>query len=127
MSNSEKSIVYKVYLKIITMKTVIVTYRVNPGFVAQNKQNIQQFLEDFKTLKGGFVYEVFTKADGNTFVHFSSYKNDAVQNEVLNVPSFREFQRLRDESGLDGSHNVEILTYVGSTAESFLVQPIATF
>jgi quinol monooxygenase YgiN len=109
------------------MKTVIVTYRVKPGFVAQNKQNIQQFLEDFKTLKGGFVCEVFTKADGNTFVHFSSYKNDAVQNEVLNVPSFREFQRLRDESGLDGSHNVEILTYVGSTAESFLVQPIATF
>jgi quinol monooxygenase YgiN len=108
------------------MITVIVTYRVKPGFAAQNKKNIQQFLADFKKLQGGFVYEVFTKDDGNVFVHFSSYKNESIQNEVLNIPSFKEFQRLRDQSGLDGSHKVDMLTYVGSTAESFLDKP-ATF
>jgi hypothetical protein len=44
------------------------------------------------------------KEDGVTFVHYSNYINEEVQHEVLNVPSFKEFQRLRDESGLNGSH-----------------------
>jgi|SRR6476660_79765 len=107
------------------MITVIVTYQVKPQFAATNKENIARFLADFKKLPVGFVYEVFTKADQLTFVHFSCYKNEAIQKRLLNTPSFKEFQRLRDESGLDGSHKVEILTYVGSTAESFLEQPIS--
>jgi quinol monooxygenase YgiN len=106
------------------MITVIVTYQVKPGFVAENKQNIAKFLADFKTLPGGFVYEVFTKSDGNTFVHFSSYKDESTQSLVLGMQSFKTFQQLRDDSGLDGSHKVEVLSYVGSTADSFLNKPI---
>jgi hypothetical protein len=89
---------------------VIVSYTVKPEFVSENKSNIQKFLDDFKNLdQTKFEYKVFVKEDGITFVHFSNYENEEVQNEVLNIPSFKEFQRLRDESGLNDSHKVEFL------------------
>ncbi|WP_299181293.1 hypothetical protein [uncultured Chryseobacterium sp.] len=92
------------------MINVIVTYTVNPEFVSGNKANIQKFLSDFKNLdQETFEYKVYLKEDGITFLHYSNYINEEVQHEVLNVPSFKEFQRLRDESGLNGSHKVEIL------------------
>lgn len=92
------------------MINVMVTYTVKPEFVSENKTNIQKFLDDFKKLDPAtFEYKVYLKEDGITFLHSSSYINEEVQHEVLNVPSFKEFQRLRDESGLNGSHTVEIL------------------
>lgn len=92
------------------MINVIVTYTVNPEFVPDNKANIQAFLDDFKNLdQSAFEYKVYIKEDGVTFVHYSNYINEEIQHEVLNVPSFKEFQKLRDESGLNGSHKVEFL------------------
>ncbi|GAB0156018.1 hypothetical protein CHRYSEOSP005_12800 [Chryseobacterium sp. Alg-005] len=92
------------------MINVVVTYTVNPEFVSENKVNIQKFLDDFEKLdQSTFEYKVYLKEDGVTFLHYSNYINEEVQHEVLNVPSFKEFQRLRDESGLNGSHKVEIL------------------
>jgi uncharacterized protein YbcV (DUF1398 family) len=103
------------------MISVIVTYKVNPEFVDQNKQNIQRFLKDFKELAtSDFQYNVYTKDDNVTFVHHSIYKNEKVQTELLNVPSFLEFQKIRDESGLNGTHKVEILNVIGSTNEKFV-------
>lgn len=88
----------------------MVSYTVKPEFVPANKANIQKFLEDFKNLdQSTFEYKVFLKEDGVTFLHYSNYINEDVQHEVLNVPSFKEFQRIRDESGLNGSHKVEFL------------------
>lgn len=92
------------------MINVMVSYTVKPEFVSSNKANIQKFLEDFKNLdQSAFEYKVFVKEDGVTFLHYSNYINEEVQHEVLNVPSFKEFQRLRDESGLNDSHKVEFL------------------
>lgn len=92
------------------MINVIVSYTVKPEFVSANKANIEKFLNDFKNLdQSTFEYKVFVKKDGVTFLHYSNYANEEVQHEVLNVPSFKEFQRLRDESGLNGSHKVEFL------------------
>jgi len=92
------------------MISVIVSYTVKPEFVSENKTNIQKFLDDFKNLdQETFEYKVYIKEDGVTFLHYSNYINEEVQHEVLNVPSFKEFQKLRDESGLNGSHKVEIL------------------
>lgn len=92
------------------MINVIVSYTVKPEFVTENKTNIQKFLDDFKNLdQETFEYKVYIKEDGVTFLHYSNYINEEVQYEVLNVPSFKEFQKLRDESGLNGSHKVEIL------------------
>ncbi|HEX7869716.1 MAG TPA: hypothetical protein VF455_06335 [Chryseobacterium sp.] len=92
------------------MINVIVSYTVKPEFVSENKSNIERFLNDFKNLdQTKFEYKVFVKEDGVTFVHFSNYENEEVQNMILNIPSFKEFQRLRDESGLNDSHKVEFL------------------
>lgn len=92
------------------MINVIVSYTVKPEFVPTNQANIQTFLSDFKNLdQSTFEYKVFLKEDGVTFLHYSNYINEEVQHEVLNTPSFKEFQKLRDESGLNGSHKVEIL------------------
>lgn len=105
------------------MIAVIVTYTVKPEYVEQNKQHIQQFLKDFKELDtSGFEYNVYTKDDNLTFVHHSIYRDEKIQTEVLNVPSFKEFQRLRDESGLNDSHKVEVLNLVGSTNEGLFAK-----
>lgn len=98
------------------MISVKVTYTVKPDFVEQNKANIKTFLEDFKKLNpSDFKYDVFLCEDGITFLHLSSYKNEAIQNHILNVPSFKNFQKERDESGLNNSHKFELLEYIGSS------------
>ncbi|RMZ59288.1 hypothetical protein D1632_06475 [Chryseobacterium nematophagum] len=92
------------------MINVIVTYTVKPEFVSENKTNIRKFLEGFKNLnQSTFEYKVYIKEDGVTFLHYSNYINKEIQHEVLNTPSFKDFQRLRDESGLQDSHKVEVL------------------
>lgn len=97
------------------MISVIVSYQVKPEFVAQNKANIQTFLADFKLLDSSkFKYSVLLKEDGVSFVHYSQYSDEHMQNQLLNVPSFKAFQQMRDDSGLNNSHKVEILQLIGS-------------
>ena len=99
------------------MISVKVTYTVKPAFVAQNKTNIKIFLEDFKKLNpSDFTYEVFLCADGITFLHLSTYRDEAIQKHILNVPSFLSFQKARDESGLNDSHTFEMLEHIGSSS-----------
>ena len=98
------------------MITVKVSYTVKPNFVENNKVNINLFLEDFKKMNAShFRYSVYLKEDGVTFVHLSSYINEDIQKEVLSVASFKSFQQKRDESGLNNTHKVEVLHYVGSS------------
>lgn len=98
------------------MISVKVTYKVSPEFSKENKKNIETFLNDFQKMDSNtFRYTVYVMEDNITFVHLSSYINTEVQNAVLNVKSFLEFQRKRDESGLNGTHKVEVLELIGSS------------
>lgn len=98
------------------MITVKVTYTVKPEFVEANKENINIFLNDFKKLNPSeFRYNVYLEEDGKTFLHFSTYKNEETQKQILNIPSFKSFQEQRDKSGLDNTHKVEILSCIGSS------------
>ena len=100
------------------MITVQVTYTVKPEFVARNKANINHFLEDFKQMDtSAFWYHIYVLEDGVTFLHFSSYRDEAIQTQVLNVPSFKAFQKERDDSGLNDSHTVKILEFVGASSD----------
>ena len=100
------------------MITVKVTYTVKPGFAADNRKNIDVFLNDFKKLDTKqFSYNVYTKSGGNSFVHLSVYKNKEAQTELLNVDSFKLFQQKRDESGLVGEPEIEVLEHVGGVGE----------
>ncbi|RVT76632.1 hypothetical protein EOD40_09015 [Flavobacterium sufflavum] len=98
------------------MISVIVTYQIKKEFIEQNKANIETFIKDFEKLDSSlFEYKVFTKQDGLTFVHHSLYKNEDIQKQLLNVPSFLEFQKQRDEIGLDGKAQIEILNLFASS------------
>jgi quinol monooxygenase YgiN len=99
------------------MITVKVSYGVKDAFVAKNKENIATFTKDFKAMGSeDFKYNVYTLDDNTTFVHISSYANEQVQKKVLSTPSFVEFQRQRDESGLVKAHHIVTLNHVASSA-----------
>lgn len=98
------------------MISVLVTYKVTNDFVTRNKENINKFIGEFKKLNTSeFEYKVFTKQDGVTFVHHSIYKNEQIQKELLKVPAFLEFQKQRDEIGIEGKPKIEFLDLLDST------------
>lgn len=97
------------------MISVIVSYQVSPEFAEQNKENIRAFLADFEQLdQSRFQYNVFLKEDGVSFIHQAHYQDEAIQTHLLQVPSFKAFQELRDASGLNDSHRLEIVEWIGS-------------
>lgn len=97
------------------MIVVKVTYTVKPDFADKNRENIALFLEDFGQLNGeDFRYNVYESEDGKTFMHLSHYRNEAIQKELLNVSSFKSFQKLRDESGLEIEPKIEVMNLVGA-------------
>lgn len=98
------------------MIAVQVTYKVKADFVEENKSNISTFLADFKEmLASKFLYHVYVKEDGLTFVHVSMYENEEIQRQVLNLPSFITFQQRRDENGLTEAPTIENLKHLGSS------------
>lgn len=98
------------------MISVKVTYEVEPSFVVENKANINAFLTDFKKMQTSkFLYNVYLKKDGVTFVHLAMYDNAEMQAMVLITPSFLSFQQQRDERGLVGAPIMEELDHVGSS------------
>lgn len=98
------------------MITVKVTYGVKKEFLSENKENIALFMADFKALNNdGFQYDVYMLEDGETFVHISSYGDAEIQQMILNVPSFKQFQKQRDESGLTKPHTLEVLNLIASS------------
>jgi quinol monooxygenase YgiN len=99
------------------MIAVKVTYTINEEYISSNKQRIETFLQDFKKLNNGeFLYSVFQKNNGSTFVHLSQYANETIQQQLLNVPSFLAFQEERDKN-LSAAPQIEMLKYVGASRE----------
>jgi quinol monooxygenase YgiN len=102
------------------MIAVKVTYTVKPEFVAQNKLNINTFMADFRKMNNNdFRYNAYMSNDGVTFVHISHYKNEEIQKQLLNTPSFLEFQKQRDDSGLNGTHQVDVMELAAAAHEIF--------
>ncbi|WP_257667050.1 hypothetical protein [Parapedobacter tibetensis] len=97
------------------MITVIVTYTVKESYVSKNKENIAAFLEDFNRLDAErFGYTIYQKENKNTFVHISEYKDEIIQKELLNIPSFLSFQQQRDQN-LEVEPTIEMLAIAGSS------------
>jgi hypothetical protein len=102
------------------MIVVKVTYTVKQAFAVKNQENIHRFMSDFKALDNeAFRYTAYVGADGKTFVHHSMYKNEAIQQQLLNVDSFKSFQAERDASGLEGIPDIQVLKVVDSS-DAFL-------
>lgn len=100
------------------MITVIVTYTVKENYVLKNKENIATFLEEFNRLDTKrFGYTIYQKENKNTFVHISEYKDEIIQEELLNIPSFLFFQQQRDQN-LAVEPTIEMLAITGSSGAS---------
>ena len=98
------------------MISVKVTYQIKSQFLEENKRNIQLFLADFKRMQTSrFLYHVYLKEDGLTFVHIAMYENADIQKQVLATPSFLEFQKQRDQSGSTEMVEIENLNHLGSS------------
>ena len=98
------------------MISVKVTYTVNATFLAQNKQNINSFLVDFKKMSFcNFLYNVFLLDDGLTFLHIAMYEHEQDQQQILTVPSFVKFQQERDQSDLINQPKIEEMNFIGSS------------
>lgn len=95
------------------MITIKVTYTIKEDYIDTNKEKIQIFLDEFKELDNNqFVYTIFQVNGSNTFIHMSQYKNEVIQKELLNMPSFLEFQKKRDLH-LISAPTIESLTQIG--------------
>ena len=102
------------------MIVVKVTYTVREDFVSENRSNIGKFLEDLRVLNNpGIRYTVLLGNDGKTHTHLSMYESEESQKALLELDSFKSFQRQRDESGLEISPQVEMMTLVDSSHRIF--------
>jgi hypothetical protein len=95
------------------MITVKVTYRVRAVFANKNKENIGRFMIDLSEIPGNkFRYNVYSIGDGQTFVHLSHFADEAIQQVVLNMPSFKRFQEQRDASDLEMMPTIETMNFI---------------
>jgi quinol monooxygenase YgiN len=101
------------------MKVIKVTYTVQPGFAGVNKENIKQFILDLKRINDPHLrYHVFQSLDGKTFMHFAEYNSEDAQKTLLELPSFLDFQKQRDEH-LETEPVIETLQFVDATYTLF--------
>ena len=61
-----------------------------------------------------FDYKVLFEDAENKFTHISEYENEDIQQEVLKIPIFIEFQKARDEKGLVETPIISVLESLGS-------------
>ena len=67
-------------------------YRVKPEYVAQNRQNLEEFIAALTAASvPGLSYRVFLEEDGQTFVHLVTFQGD-LSAVITALPSFKKFQ-----------------------------------
>lgn len=102
------------------MIVVKVEYTVLPEFEEENRNNIASFLQEMSILDNTeFQYTVLASADGLTFTHLSMYKNEQIQQQLLQLKRFLFFQLPRDTVGLNANPVIEQLELVGGTSNFF--------
>lgn len=107
------------------MKIVKVTYTVKAAFAEENQENAKQFILDLKKRGySGIRYFSFLGEDGKTFTHLAIFEQDELQKILLALPSFKEFQAKRDESGLEAAPTIETIRLVASSFDLFNNQKI---
>ena len=75
------------------MKSVKVTYTVQPEFVEENKANIRAVMDALNANPiDGVSYAAFTIDDGNTFVHINIARDDEALGQLTGMAEFTAFQ-----------------------------------
>ncbi|NQX54154.1 hypothetical protein [Pedobacter panaciterrae] len=101
------------------MKIVKVTYTVKAEFAKKNQENVNEFITDLRNIKdSGIRYSSYLAEDGKTFTHISIHKNEAAQQNLFNLESFKSFQKERDQR-LEIEPHIEFLELVSSSFDIF--------
>ena len=67
-------------------------YTVKPEYVAQNRQNLDEFIAALTAAAvPGLSYRVFLEEDGQTFLHLVTSQDDPSA-VITGLPSFKKFQ-----------------------------------
>ena len=67
-------------------------YKVKPEHVAQNRQNLAEFIAALTAASvPGLSYRVFLEEDGQTFLHLVISRDDPSA-AITGLPSFKKFQ-----------------------------------
>jgi hypothetical protein len=67
-------------------------YTVKPEYVAQNRQNLGEFIAALTAASvPGLSYRVFLEEDGQTFLHLVTSQDDPSA-VITGLPSFKKFQ-----------------------------------
>lgn len=102
------------------MKAVKVEYRVRKEYVETNQANIKQVMTDLKALNNSNIkYSSFLLEDGQTFVHFAMYPDEATSQIVPNLPAFEKFRTELKASQPEVPPKAENLEMVGSAYDIF--------
>ena len=81
------------------MKIVRVRYTVNEDYVAHNKANIAQVMDDLRALNNPDTkYASYLEEDGVTFMHFAQYPDEETAKLLNGLPAFEKFRRELKES-----------------------------
>ena len=102
------------------MKAVRVQYKVKETFVETNKANIRQVMSDLKAMNNsGIKYNSFILEDGQTFMHFAMYPDEATSQIVNDLPAFVKFRTALKESQPEIPPQAEKLELVASAYDIF--------
>src|ERR1700684_2446279 len=67
-------------------------YKVKPEYVAQNRQNLDEFIAALTAASApGLSYRGFLEGDGQTFLHLVTSQDDPPA-VITSLPSFKKFQ-----------------------------------
>jgi hypothetical protein len=67
-------------------------YTVKPDYVAQNRQNLDEFIAALTAAAvPGLSYRIFLEEDGQTFLHLVTSQDDPSA-VITGLPSFKKFQ-----------------------------------
>jgi len=102
------------------MKIVRVQYRTKAAYAGINQQNIQRVVDELKTINHpGIRYSAYLLEDGQTFMHFDHFENEAAHEFLQELASFKNFATALHASGLEVEPKLEILSLAASTEKFF--------
>jgi len=102
------------------MKIVKVTYTVQAGYAAQNKQNIRQVMHDLKQAgHDGIRYSAYCQEDGCTFAHLAHFNSADDNRKLSELPAFQAFQKQLKAGQPVAPPKAETLELTGSSFNIF--------
>ena len=102
------------------MKAVRVQYTVKPEYADTNLENIVRVMSALRESgSDGIRYQSFRTDEGNTFVHFGMYRDEASLDAMTSMPEFQAFQAALKASEPLSPPDAQWLDLVGSGHDIF--------